>query len=106
MSLNIMAGLQRGAAVLGALQGLVPVMGALVNQAESLFPTAGAGATKLAWVQGILNDVLTFSGVAIQDVASLSGTLMAVINNVVAAAKTPVAQLPPVPAPVAPPAAA
>lgn len=102
--MNILAGLSRAAGVIGALQGLVPLLGSLVQEAESLFPNTGnpTGATKLAWVQGIVKNTLAFAGQAVADVEAFIPQITATINAIVAAAKAP-AQTASTP-PAAPPA--
>lgn len=100
MSFNIQAGLARGAAVLGALNGLLPVIGALVQSAEQLFPAAGSGAQKLQHVTDIIKNVLTLGGNAITDVEAIVPAVQTAINAVVAAAKgTPAPAPAPAPAP-------
>lgn len=87
--MNLLNGLQRGSLIIGALNGLVPVLGALINSAESLFPNPGSGVQKLTYVQGVIKDVLTFGGNAIADVEQILPAITSVINNIVAAAKGP-----------------
>ncbi|HET6207022.1 MAG TPA: hypothetical protein VFD98_09440 [Terracidiphilus sp.] len=100
MSLNITTGIARAAGIIGALQGLLPIIGQVVDAAEGLFPNAGAGASKLAWAQNFINGVLTKAGHAVADVEALSPLVTGLINSVVAAAKTPA----PMPTPAATPA--
>ena len=103
MSLNIAQGIARAAGIIGALQGLLPVIGQVVDSAEALFPHAGAGAQKLDWAVTFLKGALTKAGNIVTDVEALVPLLTGVINNVVAAAKTPavpvIAPAPVVPAP-------
>lgn len=107
MSFNISVGLQRGAAILGALNSLLPVIGALVQSAETLFPQAGAGAQKLAHVTDIIKNVLTLGGTAIADVEAILPAVQSSITTIVSAAKGPLPSAPPSPTPapsIAPPA--
>lgn len=97
--MNFLAGLQRGAALISALQGLLPVMGALVKSAESLFPNPGSGAQKLDYVMTVVKDVLAFGGAAINDVEAVVPTIVATVNNIVAVAKGAVPPPPVAPAP-------
>jgi hypothetical protein len=99
MSFNIQAGLQRGAALLGAINGLLPVIGALAQSAEQLFPAAGSGAQKLSHVTDIIKNALAFGGAAIADVEAIVPAIQSSINAIVAAAKGPLPAPPPSPAP-------
>ena len=96
--MNILQGLQRGAAIIGALNGLTPILGALITSAEKLFPNAGSGAQKLEYVQTVVKDVLTFGGAVVADVEAVLPAITTVINNIVAAANGPLPLVPP-PAP-------
>lgn len=85
--MNFLAGLQRGAALVGAIQSLLPIMGALVKSAESVFPNPGSGPQKLDYVLTIVKDVLAFGGAAISDVESVVPAITSAVNSIVAAAK-------------------
>ena len=100
--MNFLNGLARASNVLAALNGLIPVIGALTQEAEALFPNTGTGtgAQKLVWVQNILKNTLAFSGHAIQDIELFLPQVTNTINTIVAAAKG--SPVPPAVAPVAP----
>lgn len=92
--MNILAGISRGAAVLGSLQSLLPLVGALVQSAESLFPASGAGAQKFAHVLDVVKNTLTLAGTAVTEVEAQAPAIGAAIEAVVSAAKGKVIQNP------------
>lgn len=97
--MNILTGLGRAAAVFGALNQLTPILGAVMQQAENLFPQPGSGAQKLQHVLDFMRSVLTIGGTAISDVEAVVPVLTVAINNVVAAAKGQAQIQPPAPPP-------
>lgn len=98
MSFNILSSLQKVAASFAALNSLLPLVGTLVQEAESLFPAASSGAEKLAWVQHTIQNFLAIGGTAIADIEALIPKITIVINEIVTAWKHP----PPVVTPPAP----
>ena len=95
MSFNILGSLQRVAASFAALSSLLPLVGTLVQEAETLFPNAGSGAEKLAWVQKTIQTFLTLGGTLVSDVEAIIPRITVMINEIVAAWKNPVPPITP-----------
>ena len=82
--MNIQNGLRASGNVLNVLGGLPPLLGALVEESESLHTT---GAERLAWVQSVVRKVLEYSGNSPADVEAVMPTVAIMINAIVAGAK-------------------
>lgn len=89
MSFNLLSGLNKAANLFNAVSTLIslPVLGTLVSEAEALFPNAGSGATKLAWVKKVVTNILSVGGTLVQDIATALPAIEAQIEVIVAAAK-------------------
>lgn len=89
MSFNLLSGLNKAANLFNAVSTLIslPVLGTLVSEAEALFPNAGSGATKLAWVKKVVTNILSVGGTLVEDIATALPAVEAQIEVIVAAAK-------------------